>query len=324
MNVQKKAESNVLTSSHTLQVQAGDICCMLRCDDEETMARLREIYGNFLTDQYADIVLELKTINKVSINMFEELLPKMKVSHEATKDGDLFETPDLTANGACDLNTGKVTLNVEKHLLDSDAGRGYVNHGLCLVYHTACKLKHNGHPPALIVHSCAVIRNNRVFLFAGPSGIGKTTVARMCGDKYGQVLNDEGVLLSRPGQDNNTLMVKGIPIIGELPYRLNTTVPLGAIFLLKQAEKTSARRLSQMEAYTRFMRQVARPIYMAKQERREVYALIAEFSEEVSRTTPFFELEFTLDQESLWEVVGEVEKSLDKEGRNNEKTDIQD
>jgi hypothetical protein len=292
---------------------------MLRCDDEETIARLRELYGDFLSDQSADIVLELKTINHMSINMFEELLPKMKVSHEATPDGDLFETPDLTAKGACDLNTGVVTMNVEKHFLDSSVGRGFVNHGVCLVYHTACKLKHRGHPPALIVHSCCIIRNNRAYLFAGPSGIGKTTVARMCSDSCGQVLNDEGVLLSRPDH-NNTIMVKGIPILGELPYRLNVTVPLGAIFLLKQSEKTSARPLEQMEAYTRFMRQVARPIYMAKQQTREIYALIAEFSDEVSRTTPFFELEFTLDQEPLWEVVAEVEKSLDKEGRNNEKT----
>lgn len=320
MNMQKKADSAVLTYRHTIRVQAGDICCMLRCDDEETMARLKELYGDFLSDQYADIILELKTINKVNINMFEELLPKMKISHEATPDGDLFETPDLTANGGCDLSTGVVTMNVEKHFLDSDVGRGFVNHGVCLVYHTACKLKHGGHPPALIIHSCAVIRNNRVLLFAGPSGIGKTTVARMCGDKYGQVLNDEGVLLSRPDH-NSTIMVKGIPILGELPYRLNVTVPLGAVFLLKQADKTSARRLSQMEAYTRFMRQVARPIYMAKQQVREIYALIAEFSDEISRTTPFFELEFTLDQESLWEVVAEVEKSLDKEGTINEETD---
>ena len=320
MNVQKKMESGVLTSSCTLRMQVGDICCMFRCDDEETLARLKELYGNFPSDQYPDIILEMKTISRMSLGTFEKLLPKMKVSHEATRDGDLFETHDLTANGVCDLNTGIVTMNVEKHFLDSDAGRGYVNHGLCLVYHTACKLKYNGHPPALIVHSCAVIRNNRVFLFAGPSGVGKTTVARMCGDKYGRVLNDEGILLYRPDGNNNPLMVRGIPIIGELPSRLNVTVPLGAVFLLKQAEKTSARRLSQMEAYTRFMRQVARPIYMAKQERREVYALIAEFSDEVSSNTPFFELEFTLDQEAFWEAVGEAEKSLDKEGSYHEET----
>jgi len=313
--MQKKAESSVLTSSHTLRVRAGDICCMLKCDDEETLTRLKQLYGDFLSDQRADIILELKTINKMSIGKFEEILPSMKVSHNATREGDLFDTTDLTAKGECDLNAGIVTMNVEKHFLNSDAGRGFVNHGLCLVYHTACKLKHNGHPPALIVHSCGIIRNDQVLLFAGPSGIGKTTIARLCDDKYGQVLNDEGVLLSRPHQSNDTLMVKGIPIIGELPHRLNVTAPLGAIFLLKQGKRTSARRLNQMEAYTRFMRQIARPIYMAKQERREIYSLIAEFSDEVSKTTPFFELEFTLDREPLWEAVREVEISLDKEGR---------
>ena len=157
-----------------------------------------------------------------------------------------------------------------------------------------------------------------MLLFAGPSGIGKTTIARSCGDEYGQVLNDEGVLVSRPRQHDNAVMVQGIPIIGELTQRLNVIAPLRVVLLLKQSKRTSVRRLDQMEAYIRFMRQIALPAYFGQLDKRTIYSLIAEFSDEVSRTMPFYELEFTLDRESLWEVVGELEASLDKERRYDE------
>lgn len=323
MNVQTKPEYSVLSSNHTLRIQIGDVCCMFRCHDEETLARLKQLYGDFLSDQRADITLELKTIDKMSMAEFEATLLRMKVSHTASREEDLFDTKDLIATGESDLNAGIVTMKVEKHFLNSDAGRGYVNHGLCLLYYTACKLRHNGHPPALIVHSCGILRHGQVLLFAGPSGIGKTTIARLCGDEYGQVLNDEGVLVSRPNHHNGALMVQGIPIIGELPQRLNVIASLRVVLLLKQSQRTSVRRLDQMEAYTRFMRQVARPVYLGQQDRRTIYSLIAEFSDEVSRTTPFYELEFTLDRESLWEVVGELEASLDNGRRYDEEPDNQ-
>jgi hypothetical protein len=321
MEAETKSRYSVLSSTHTLRVQVGEVCCLLSCRDEETIVRLKQLYGDFLSDQKADITLELKTIDKMSIAEFEETLPRMKISHDASSEGDLFGTTDLVARGECDLNAGTVAMNVEKHFLNSNAGRGFVNHGLCLVYYTACKLKHNGRPPALIVHSCGILRHGQVLLFAGPSGIGKTTVARLCGDKYGRVLNDEGVLVSRPNQHSDALMVQGIPIIGELPHRLNIIAPLKVVLLLKQSQRTSVRRLSQMEAYTRFMRQVARPVYLGQQDRRTIYSLIAEFSDEVSRTTPFYELEFTLDREPLWQAIEELELSLDKERRYDEEPD---
>jgi hypothetical protein len=42
---------------------------------------------------------------------------------------------------------------------------------------------------------------------------------------------------------------------------------------------------------------------------------MAEFSDEVTAAVPFYELEFTLDRDKLWETVGELEKSLEKEGK---------
>ena len=186
-----------------------------------------------------------------------------------------------------------------------------LNRLLCMAYYTGCKVKHDGNPPALLVHACGILRNGQALLFTGPSDIGKTTVGRLCDDNFGQVLNEEMLLVSRPHQDNGTLQVQGVPIIGELPYRPNTVAPLKCVFLLKQSERTAIRRTDRMEAYLRFMRQIVIPAYIGQRGRRAIYSLMAEFSDEVTSVTPVCELGFTLDKESLWEVVGELENSLD-------------
>ena len=154
-----------------------------------------------------------------------------------------------------------------------------------------------------------------VILFAGPSGVGKSTIAKFCDGEYGQVLNDEAVLLHRPQHSTNTLMVEGIPIIGELPKRLNVAAPLRAVILLKQGKFTSLRRLDKMEAYLRFMRQIANPAFIGQMDKRAVYKLITDFSSEVTGAIPFYELEFTLDRTLLLEVLNELGASLDRENR---------
>jgi hypothetical protein len=100
-----------------------------------------------------------------------------------------------------------------------------------------------------------------------------------------------------------------------LSKRLNVSAPLRVILLLKQGKCTSLRRLNQMEAYVRFMRQIANPAFIGQMDRRAVYSLISDFSNEVTEATPCYELEFTLDQALLLETLKELEDSLDKEDR---------
>ena len=319
MNPKAESGKNRNLSNHTLHVQLGSICCAVKCHNEELLDRLTHLYSDFPALQEPDITLEVKTVENMSLTEFETALPKLTFSH----DGDFFTTTHSLASGKRNLNAGTVSIEAETLFLDHDSGRGYINEALCAVYFTACKLKYNGVPPAFIVHSCGILHHDQVLLFAGPSGTGKSTVARFCDMEYGQVLNDEALLLYRPHRDSNTLMVEGIPIIGELPKRLNITAPLRVVLLLKQGRNTSLRRLDRMEAYVRFMRQIANPAFIGQMDKRAVYSLITDFSSEVTEITPFYELEFTLDQISLLEVLKELEASLDKEGRNDGKPDNQ-
>lgn len=309
----QKQEGDFCSSSlnHRLKIQIGDICCQCVCHSQETYDRLKQLCGNFPSTQQPDITLELKTTERISIGEFESILPEVEIDC----DGEYFSTDYSLATGRRNLANGTMTVEAEKHFLNSDSGRGYVNSAVCSVYYTASHLKNNGEITAFIVHSCSIIRHNRALLFAGPSGMGKSTIGRMCGVEHGQVINDEAVMLHRRRNDDEGLMVEGIPIIGELPWRLNTVVPLRAVLLLKQSRRTAVRRLEKMEAYLRFMRQIFSPDFLGQIDRKAVFSMTADISKEVAEAIPFYELEFTLDGVSLWQAVADMEASLEKEGK---------
>ena len=165
----------------------------------------------------------------------------------------------------------------------------------------------------MLVHSCGILRNGQALLFAGPSETGKTTVGRLCSEDYGRLLNDEMVLLSWPHPRNRSLWVHSVPILSGLPFRLNTSAPLACVLLLKQSKKTAVRRLDRMEAYLRFMYQVISPAHFRETDRRAIFSLIAEFTDEVTEVTPFYELEFTPDRNLLWEVEAKLTELRMKE-----------
>jgi hypothetical protein len=76
-----------------------------------------------------------------------------------------------------------------------------------------------------------------------------------------------------------------------------------------------------MESYVRFLRQLITPAYIGQTDRRAVFSLMADFSNEITGAVPFYELEFTLDKEPLWQLIAELEESLIRRNEHSEKTD---
>jgi hypothetical protein len=99
---------------------------------------------------------------------------------------------------------------------------------------------------ALLVHSCALLVDGAVRLAIGPSGVGKSTLARRALAAGYEVLSDDLNALA-PGPP---AMVEAIPFTGDLdpagvrPGRW----PLAAVFRLAQGSAAEARRLSPGES----------------------------------------------------------------------------
>jgi len=182
-----------------------------------------------------------------------------------------------------------------------------------MAYYSGCKIKYDGtNPPALFLHACGIIRHDKMVLFAGPSEIGKTSIARLCGNRHGEVINDEMVLVSRPGLHGIGMIAQGAPIIGGVSQMRNIAAPINCIFLLKQGSKTRVNHLDKTAVYLSLIRQVINPAYIGQRGGREVYTMMADFSADLVENIPIYELEFTLDEAALWRTIEELEETLGK------------
>jgi hypothetical protein len=299
--------SHPSNTNHEMRLKIGKVACSFIFHDNGLHTTLSQLYSDFLTGEPADVVVDMEVTERLNPAEIEAALAEAEFIHE----GEHFRTTNMILTGEHDAKGRYTSMTLEKVMLNPNVKMNALNRGLSMAYYTACNLKFNEKPPALLVHSCAILRHGRVLLFAGPCESGKSTIARLCGQECGRVINDETVLLYRPQQENDTLQVENVPFVGEITRLVDAAAPLSCVLLLKQSERTMVRRLERMEAYLRFMRQVISPAYVGQREKRAIYALIAEFADEVTRTVPFYELEFNLNGELLWQVVEELEKALE-------------
>jgi len=251
-------KNKLQTSSHNyrIPVQIGDVCCSIDCSNSRISSHLKKIYAEFLSSDPVDINIELETIQRFRYLQVDTKPPSAKIIKS-------FEQISLI----CSVNTDKpalagpgVRVEIERQQLNPSHGYKFMNWLLRNTYYTVHNRKPGVARSAMLVHSCGIFRKRGVIVFSGPSGIGKTTIARLCGSEHGKVINDEMLLVSKGDTDGGRLMVQGIPIIGGVTRRLNVKAPLTCVMLLKQAPRTSIRPLDRVEAYLRIMRQVVAPM----------------------------------------------------------------
>lgn len=101
----------------------------------------------------------------------------------------------------------------------------------------------------LLVHSAAVVIEERAYLFAGPSGAGKSTIAQMALDAGHGVLSDD---LNAIAGD----ALVPFPFTGDLPAgaRRTTPAPLHAIVALEKGTNERIRELSPAAAASLLIR----------------------------------------------------------------------
>jgi len=87
----------------------------------------------------------------------------------------------------------------------------------------------------LLLHACGVVRGREALLFSGPSGAGKTTIARlMQGTPDVRVLSDDRIAI-RPTESG--FRAYGTPWHGDAPLSLPDSAPLRAIHLIHHARE---------------------------------------------------------------------------------------
>ena len=304
-----KMKQNMPSYNHTLDIKIGSINCALRCQDSEIHNKLQRLYHDFLTEEPADITVEIETLDRLNPEDVSAALAKTRFKHK----GNRIRTTSRIVKGHYDLDRRTIKIKGERSLLDPDMDFNHLNQLLTAAYYSACRVKYNNIPPAMLVHACGILRYGRVQIFTGPSDVGKTSIARIFGEHHSEVLNDEMLLMSRPSSNGTGISIQSVPIIGDLLPGRSVAAPLRCILILKRSNKTMIRYLDRTEAYLRFIRQIISPACIGQKDKRSVYSIMADFSAEVIRAVPVYELEFNLDKESLWQIASELEGVPEKE-----------
>ena len=99
---------------------------------------------------------------------------------------------------------------------------------------------------ALILHSSSILYRQRAVLFTAPSQTGKSTQAELWRTFRGaNVMNGDRNII---GKAENGWYACGLPWHGTSPDCLNTTAPLGAVVVIRQAPVDAVRRLGPFDA----------------------------------------------------------------------------
>lgn len=133
-------------------------------------------------------------------------------------------------------------------IVDHTAGRYGVDSAIRII-HSLVLAEQEG----VLLHAASVIRAGRAFLFAGPSGVGKTTISRLA-QPDDHLLTDE---ISYVRNCSGRWTAFGTPFAGELARPgENRRAPIAALYLLRHGEENRLMPLPPAVATRAIMRNV--------------------------------------------------------------------
>lgn len=150
-------------------------------------------------------------------------------------------------------------------------------------------------------HSSLVDWNGQGILFLGPSGIGKTTQAeRWAQYQNAEIINGDLVFVQRT---ETGYLGWGTPWHGSSPYCLNTSVPLKALVVLKQAPHNALRELTGFEKVAEVSGSVFYPTWLE-----DGMELCTATLNHLLTDLPVYRLDNRADQEAVELLARELER----------------
>jgi len=159
------------------------------------------------------------------------------------------------------------------------------------IIHTLLLAREDG----FLVHASSAVRNGRAFLFAGVSGAGKTTMARLAPPDVA-LLTDE---ISYVTRQKDQYFAFGTPFAGELARPgENIRAPIAGLYLLAKGRENKIESLGTVEAVRGLLEDI---LFFAKD--RELVNLVFQAACDFVGRVPVKRLTFVPDAR-VWEMIG--------------------
>jgi hypothetical protein len=200
---------------HSLVIEIGGVPIRVNTADENFLQMLEDRYAGYIgSDENVEFEFDVDLGSPEGI----ERDAPVQVSYNSGR--WFFERGDFRAEWSPKTRRGTIRQTANPYSIDA----------VLRIVHTLVLVQRGG----FLLHSASAIRNGKAFLFAGVSGVGKTTISRLA-PADATLLTDE---ISYVRRQSGGYIAHGTPFTGELA-RLgeNTSAPVTTLYLLAQGKE---------------------------------------------------------------------------------------
>lgn len=287
------------TTDRECRLQLGEFCCALRFPtaDADYVTTVKQYFNGFLSENNPDIVVYVDIVLHS-----EEIQVPTSLCESKEVHGNSFNYHAGLISGQLDLQNKKCAIQVKRVLLGNPTVRIFEQffHQL---YFTLLENKYgSGNYNSMMVHSCGVLKNGRGYVFTGPSGIGKSTIARLSTDY--DVLNDEMCFIT---DSNGRCLIKSTPFNGFFEQKKNMSGVLNCIFFLKQDKKNYIKKIKLSDCIVDLAREIVPPISLLHADKKSPLSMMIDMAAKILAKVPFYEFHF-LPEKNMWKCIEEFEQ----------------
>ena len=152
--------------------------------------------------------------------------------------------------------------------------------------------KHLIKKESVILHCCYLNYKGHAILFSGPSGIGKSTQARLW-EKYrdAKIINGDRSLLTK---EENDWYANGWPVCGSSEICINEKNKIGSIVFLKQGEQNEVIKLSKIKSIKKIISELTINYW-----NQEFVDKAISIAEDIANNVNVYELTCRIDEDAV-------------------------
>jgi len=284
----------VLNLLRDCRINIGDFCFSLVSNFEALALSLQDYFSGFIVEASPDLVIEFE----IDHNPIEtDVLPSYLLMEKSVS-GNTFSFGSGFFKGFIDLLDKRCKVFINEGTLSKFHIR-IIEQFLYQVYYTFLNIQNSYTPTTFLIHASGVVHNAMGFVFTGPSGVGKSTVASLSSQEM--VLNDETVIITKK---NGIFFVQSTPFNGSFKSKENGSALLRAIFLLEQSNRHYLIPVGKAESIKKFVKQVIFSAPLLSLDKKDAFSKMLDFCSILVREVPVFRLGFRMDR-GFWDCIDE-------------------